>query len=110
MSVRIPAPVNLLLDWSSRNRLHITGAVVGVVWAAAVASQSLTVGAAATVFTVGISLIAVHTIRTRRLRESLAQARYDNAALEAQLADCRTGDPTDPTVQLRTIGETGERT
>lgn len=110
MSVRIPTGVNRTLDWASRNRLHITTAVVVATWVAAVASQSLVAGAAAAVFTTGISIITVHTIRTRRITESLAQARYDKAALEAQLADCRAGNPADPTMRLRTIGEAGERT
>lgn len=110
MSVRIPDRVNSALDWLSRYRLRATSAVVVAVWAAAVASESLPAGAAAMAFTVGLSVITVYTVRTRRLREDLAQARYDNSALQAELADRRAGSPSDPTVKLRAIGETGERT
>jgi hypothetical protein len=110
MTVRIPSSVNGALDWLSRHRLRATGVIVAAAWATAVASESLPAGAAAAVVTVGLSVITAGTVQTRRLREDLAQAHYDNRALQAQLAECRTGNPTDPTVQLRTIGEAGERT
>lgn len=110
MSVRIPTRLNRALDWASRNRILLAIGVTVVSWTAAVAVQSLAAGAAVMVFTVGLSVLAVYTARTRRLREDLAQARYDNSALQAELADRRTGSPSDPTVRLRAIGEGGERT
>lgn len=110
MSVRIPARLNALLDWASRNQIRLASAVTVVSWTAAVATQSLAAGAAAMAFTVGISLLAVYTLRMGRLREDLAQARYDNTALQAELADRRAGNPADPTVKLPTIGGSGEPT
>lgn len=110
MSVRIPTRVNTGLDWASRNRLPITGAACALAVVAAAYTQSVPVAAGVCVAMAFGAVLAVLSINRRRLREDLAQARYDIGAMQDELDKRRAGDPTDPTVQLRAIGEGGERT
>jgi hypothetical protein len=110
VSFRIPAPVNTALDWVSRNRWPITGASVALAVVTAAYTQSAAVAAGACAAMAAGAVLTVLCINGRHLRKALAQARYDMGAMQDELDERRTGDPTAPTVQLRTIGDGGEPT
>lgn len=110
MSVRIPTGVNGALDWASRNRLPITGTAVALAVVAAAYTQSVAVAAGACAAMSFGAVLAVLVIDRRRAREERAQAQYDLRALQNELDEARSGDPSAPTVQLRTIGDGGEPT
>lgn len=110
MTVRIPARVNRALDWVSRNRLPMIGAACALAVVAAAYTQSVAVAAGTCAAMTFGAVLTVLGINRRRLREDLAQARYDIGAMQDELDERRAGDPSAPTAQLRTIGEGGERT
>jgi hypothetical protein len=110
VSFRIPTRLNSALDWASRNRLPLTGSVAALAVAIAAQTQSAAVAAGICAAMAAGAVLTVLSLGWRRAREERAQAQYDLRALQNELAEARTGDPSAPTMQLRAIGESGERT
>lgn len=110
MSVRIPTRLNRALDWASRNRMPLAGGSIAAVVLFAAGTQSVAVAAGLGAAMSFGGVLAVLVVDRRHAREERAQAQYDLRALKNELDEARAGDPSAPTVQLRTIGETGERT
>lgn len=112
MRVRIPTPVNRVLDRVEHHRRVAVGstaaviltAAVGLVWASPYAAV-IAAGCLA-VYVTGVWF----AVREMRIREALRQAAYDLAAERQENALLRAGDPTAPTAQLRHIGDHGELT
>jgi hypothetical protein len=112
MTVRIPTRVNRILDLvATPPHAPITAAVsvlavaaVGLVWVSHTA-------AAATAGVLGVVLVAAcHIVRVAAWKDRAVQAESDLRIAEHKIAQLEAGDPSAPTAQLRTIGETGERT
>lgn len=112
MRIRIPRPVNRVLDAAARHpRWFGTVLAVGLlsVAAGAVWWSPIVAGALAGLLVAYIAG-AGHWLRVAWLREQLAQRDYDLAAAQAELRALRQGDPSAPTAQLRPIGDRGELT
>lgn len=110
MSVRIPGPINSAIDAVTRHRFPVIGVTGGAAWTGVALSHSAALGAGAAAFTAGAAVIAVVDLQMRRLRDRAEQAEYNERAALRDVAAARAGDPSAPTVQLRTIGEGGEST
>lgn len=110
MTVRIPTRLNRTLDWVSRNRMPLAGGYIAATALFAAETQSVAVAAGLGAAMCFGGVLTVLVIDRRRAREERAQAQYDLRALQNELDEARAGDPSAPTVQLRTIGEGGERT
>jgi Flp pilus assembly protein TadB len=102
--------MNSTLDWASRNRLPLIAAVAALAVVVAAYAQSVPVAAGICAAMAAGAVLTVMSLGWRRAREERAQAQYDMRALQNELDEARAGDPSAPTVQLRTIGEGGERT
>jgi Flp pilus assembly protein TadB len=110
--VRIPKPVNRVLDAPHRHPRVTVAVVAGcaLAWpvalywasplAAVIAGCGLLLFVGATVF----------TSREMRWRETVRQRDYDIAALNQIIKQLSAGDPSAPTAQLRPIGDRGEIT
>ena len=112
MRIRIPRPVNRALDAAARHpRRFDLGLLAGLlaVSASAVWWSPLAAVLLAVLLVVYIA-VAAHWLRVTRLREQVAQSRYDLAAAQAELYALRQGDASAPTAQLRPIGDRGETT
>lgn len=111
MTVRIPSRVNRALDVLSLPQ-HVPAAAVASVLAAA--SVTLTwVSPVAAAATAGVLLAflaaAGHILRVAAWKERAAQAESDLRIAHHDLAELQAGDPSAPTMKLRSIGEAGER-
>ena len=113
MRIRIPAPINQALDAFGRSQLLVSVAVVSAAagaLAVAVVMDQLAAGFGV-VGMGGLLLLGVMSrVRESRLREQVRQRDYDLAAQAAEIARLSAGDPSAPTAQLRSIGESGELT
>lgn len=110
MSLRIPRPVNRVLDVAGRHPQAAQGVVAATflsIGALTILTSPLAASAVVGLFTVYIAVLG-HVLQVARLRDRLRQTEYDLAAERAENARLRTGDASAPTVQLRSIGEGGE--
>jgi hypothetical protein len=110
--IRIPKPVNAVLDAPDRHPRVAVAVVAGcaLAWPVALYWAS---PLAAVIAGCGLLLFVgamVFTGREMRWRETVRQRDYDLAAERRENARLRTGDPTAPTTQLRHIGDRGEIT
>ena len=107
MSVRIPRPLNRVLDSAARHQRWFTSLltvglfvlVAGAVWWSPVAAAAL--GGLLVVY----SAATWAWLRIVSLREQVRQRDYDLAAAHAEIRRLRQGDPSAPTAQLRPIGD-----
>ena len=110
MTLRIPRPVNRALDAAAHHPRAVLGTALVAflsVTAVTILTAPLAAWAVGAAFVVYLAVVG-HVARVTRLRARLRQTEYDLAAERAANARLRTGDGTAPTVQLRTIGESGE--
>lgn len=111
MRIRIPRPINRALDAAARHprRLSMVLLTGLLALAAAVVWWSLAAAVVLACLLVAYIAGAGHWLRVARLREQVRQRDYDLAAADAEIRRLRAGDPTAPTMRLRSIGEAGER-
>ena len=111
MTVRIPRRVNRALDAVDAHPRTASAAVIAGAVALPLAAVWLShVGAAVAAGLLAVYVAAMgHRLRVLRLREQIRQLDYDLAAERAENARLRAGDPSAPTMRLRSIGEAGER-
>lgn len=110
--VRIPGPVNAVLDTAAQHRFAVAAALVIVVAGVAVAlwweSPRLTGGAGAVV--VVYAVVAYHVIQIRRRDEVIKDLQYNLNIANRDLEKLKEGDPSGPTLSLPKIGDMGEWT
>lgn len=112
MRIRIPRPINRVLDAAARHPRSLSTVLLAglLALAAAVVWWSLTTAGVLACLLVAYIAGAAHWLQVARLREQIAQRDYDLAAKDAELRALRQGDPSAPTAQLRPIGDRGETT
>lgn len=112
MRIKIPAPVNLLLDAAAHHRLAIAAAVVIVLagGAAALWRMSPQLAWAAGGVLLGYVAVAYHLIQIGGRDERIKQLEYDKAALFEENKTLKQGDPSGPTATFLAIRDVGEGT
>lgn len=112
MRIRIPNPVNRVLDMAGRYPRSVATVVsaTAVTWSLTLVWISLLAAALVAAGLVLFVVVGWFAVRDLQRKEVVRQLRYDMAAKDAQIARLSAGDPSAPTAQLRQIGEAGEAT